>query len=108
MADLLLVSDMLITDFSSSAGDFALMNKPVILFQSDKEDYIENSRQLYFSMDSTPYFIAETQDELESIVSGLTDEAVSENCQAILNFYGAYETGKASEVIANRIIEWTK
>lgn len=108
MADLLLISDMLITDYSSSAGDFALTNKPLILFQSDKKDYIENSRELYFNMDSTPFFIAETQDELETIIGSLADDAVRDNCQAVLNFYGAYESGKSSESIANRIIEWMK
>ena len=36
IADLLIISDMLITDYSSSAGDFALTNKPIILYQ----DYI--------------------------------------------------------------------
>lgn len=108
MADLLLVSDVLITDYSSSAGDFVLMNKPVILFQDDKKDYIESSRELYFDMDSTPFYIAETQDELETIIQNLTDDAVRENCQAILSFYGAYESGKAAEDVAKRIIEYSK
>ena len=39
--------DMLITDYSSIMYDFALMNKPVVLYVFDLEDYMANSRMLY-------------------------------------------------------------
>ena len=106
MADLLLVSDALITDFSSSAGDYALLNRPLILFQSDYDEYVEKDRGFYFDMDDSPYFIAKNQEELEVIIAKLTEDKVKENCKEILDFYGTCETGKSSEVIANRIIDW--
>lgn len=105
MGDLLLISDMLITDYSSSAGDFALLDRPIILFQSDKKEYIENSRELYFDMNSTPYYIAERQEELEELIERLSDDSIKENCKAVLDFYGTYESGKASENVAKKIIE---
>jgi CDP-glycerol glycerophosphotransferase len=106
MADLLLVSDALITDFSSSAGDYALLNRPLILFQSDYDEYVEKDRGFYFDMNDSPYFIAKNQEELEVIIAKLTEDKVKENCKEILDFYGTCETGKSSEVIANRIIDW--
>jgi CDP-glycerol glycerophosphotransferase len=39
MSELLLITDLLITDYSSCAGDFALLGKPIFLFQSDIEEY---------------------------------------------------------------------
>ena len=42
MADLLLISNMLITDYSSSVGDFALLHRPIIIFQNDREEFIKN------------------------------------------------------------------
>lgn len=106
MADLLLISDMLITDYSSSATDFTLQNRPVIIFQPDLKDYTENSRNLCFNMEDTPYMVAHSQEELEEIILELTDEKIKENCKQLADFYGTVETGKSAEETAKRICEW--
>ena len=67
MADLLLITDLLITDYSSSAPEFVLTNKPVVLAQFDLEDYITNSRALAFNPIDTGFIIAQNQDELNEI-----------------------------------------
>lgn len=41
-------NDVLITDYSSVGFDFTLLNKPVILFQPDRENYLKK-RKLYCS-----------------------------------------------------------
>ena len=46
MADLLVIADLLITDYSSSAPDFALTGKPIILATFDREEYTASSREL--------------------------------------------------------------
>ena len=43
---LLAVCDMLITDYSSCCVDFALMDKPVIFYTPDHEDFIKKSETL--------------------------------------------------------------
>ena len=47
MAELLLVADILISDYSSSVGDFALTGRPVVLFQPDRERF-SGDRTFYF------------------------------------------------------------
>ena len=106
MADLLLISDMLITDYSSCAGDFALTGRPIVLFQADRQEYLEKDRTFYFNMEDSPYFIAESQEELETILSQMTEEKAKENCKKILEFYGDCETGHASETVAKIIKDW--
>ncbi len=106
MADLLLISDMLITDYSSTAGDYALLKRPIVLFQADREEYTKTERDFYFDVKSSPYFIAEGQEELEKIISSLTYDKAYKNCEEILKFYGCTETGKASEAVVERIIKW--
>lgn len=108
MADLLLVSDLLITDYSSSAGDYALLKRPIVLFQSDYNEYVEKDRGFYFEMETSPYFIVKNQEELEYVLSNMTPEVVEKNCEEILKFYGTNETGKSSEAVAKRIVEWMK
>lgn len=106
MADLLLVADMLITDYSSCAGDFALRGRPVVLFQPDRKEYLEKDRTFYFDIEDSPYFVAENQKELEDILQNMTEEKARENCKAILQFYGDKETGRASECVAQIIKNW--
>ena len=106
MADLLLVSDMLITDYSSCAGDFALLNRPVVLYQADRAEYLEKDRTFYFEMSDSPYYIAENQGELEAIIADFSEEAIVKNCKDILDFYTTSESGEASKIIAQRICGW--
>ena len=108
MADLLLVSDLLITDYSSSAGDFLLTGKPVVLVHFDRSDYEAQGRSLWVNPEEAGFLVAKNQDELNKILSNL----YSYNHQAIADkincFYGTKETGHASETIARRIIEVLK
>lgn len=62
--ELLLITDILITDYSSVIFDYALLNKPVIYFAYDYEEYQQN-RGLYFDFDDYIYgSIAKTSNEL--------------------------------------------
>lgn len=104
MTDLLLAVDMLITDYSSCAGDFAVTGRPVLLYQPDIEAYLEKDRTFYFEMSDSPYMIAQNQEELEALIAGLTPEKARENDRAILAFYGDCETGHAAEAVAEEIL----
>lgn len=104
MADLLLISDILITDYSSSAGDFALLHRPVILFQNDREEFIKKDRPFYFDIDKSPYMVAKNQVELISIINRFDDDLIYKNCEDILDFYGTKESGKATENVIKYII----
>ena len=104
MSELLLISDILITDYSTCAGDFALLNRPVILYQSDREEYIEKDRTFYFDIDKSPFIVAMNQSELISFIKNINTFDAKKNCEEILRFYGSCETGKASEAVVNYII----
>ena len=64
---MLFASDVLITDYSSICNDFMLMNKPVFLYVSDLEMYMEKGRglkpnymELPMPKDRTSEAVAET------------------------------------------------
>lgn len=105
MADVLMTSDLLITDYSSCAGDFALLHRPVILYQDDCEEYTEKDRKLYFPMNETPYYTALNMHELYSILDSLSDETVYKNCEDILSFYEVKESGNSGETVCRIITE---
>ncbi len=104
ISDLLLISDLLITDYSSSAGDFALLYKPIILFHNDVDDYIKNDRTFYFDLNKSPYMIAHDQDDLVKMIKEIDWNSIPQNCKGILDFYGTFETGKASEKVVEYIL----
>lgn len=105
MADLLLITDLLITDYSSSAGDFLLTGKPVVLAHFDRSDYEAQGRPLWVNPEEAGYLVAKNQEELNKLLSNL----YSYDHQAIANkvnrFYGTKETGQSSEAIVSRIIQ---
>lgn len=103
MADLLLITDMLITDFSSCAGDFILRKKPVILALFDDYGYRETERNFRVKVEDTGFIIAHNQSDLMNILRNTTLEQYSDNCEKVLRFYGTVESGNASEEICKRI-----
>lgn len=104
MNELLIISDFLITDYSSCAGDFALLNRPIVLFHENREDFQKRERTFYFDLDRSPYMIASNQDELENLINKLEWGEVPGNCESILEFYGTFETGESSKKIVEYIL----
>lgn len=51
--ELLLMSDILITDYSSIMIEFAMLKKPIIFFAYDLDSYLSNERGFYFDFEST-------------------------------------------------------
>lgn len=102
MADLLLVSDFLVSDYSSSPGDFCLTGRPAVLFLDENETY---NRTTSFDLHESPHLVAKNQKEFEEIIDSLDQQKIDENNKAIREFYGIYETGHASETVAGVIEE---
>lgn len=100
VTELLLISDMVITDYSSIGGDFMLLGRPVIYYQPDRGAY-DGERGLYFDPDQSPLKVAHTPEELEQMLENPFDAA--ENCRACLDFFKTRETGSSAETVARRI-----
>ena len=105
MADLLAITDVLITDYSSCAADFFLTDNLVILYQDDIEDYASNDRGLYRPMSEIPFYQAHSNEELLQIIRNSTKQAVVQNCTELKNYYGCYEYGSASEIVSKTILQ---
>lgn len=100
----LLAADAIISDYSSMATDFVVTGRPTFFYINDLDSYTGNDRALWFDLKFTPFWCAKNQDELLALIDNCTKEKAKENCQAILDFYGSTETGKASEAVCNFMI----
>lgn len=66
--------DVLVTDYSSIYFDFLLLDRPIVHFAYDLEDYLGRERQLLFEYrEMTPGPVARTQEELERALLGVLD-----------------------------------
>lgn len=106
MADLLLIADCLITDYSSSAGDFVLTNRPIVLTHFDINEYTSNSRTLCFDPKEPGYLIAYNQNELNHILSQLSEYDHNAISEKVNSFYGTYESGKSADYVCEIIQKW--
>ena len=102
-AELLLCADLLISDYSSTAGDFILLDRPIILFQPDLDQFIAGNRHMYFDLRSCPYAWAESEAQLLEMLSDL--EALVPRCAEVRRFYGTTETGHSTEAVAKWIAD---
>lgn len=67
--ELMLISDILITDYSSIMIEYAILNRPIIFFTYDLEDYLANERGFYYDFKKTvPGPIVYTSEELVNII----------------------------------------
>lgn len=63
--ELMLISDMLITDYSSIMIEYGILNKPIIFFTYDLDSYLANERGFYYDFKTTvPGPIVYDSDEL--------------------------------------------
>lgn len=106
--ELIVISDILITDFSSCMFDVAFMRKPCILYASDYLQYIKNERNLYFDIQSLPFPLATTNDELVTVVNDLDQVSYANKVNEFLSEIGTFETGEACEKIYDYLKEKSK
>lgn len=108
MADLLLIADLLITDYSSCAGDFLLTGRPLVLAHFDIKHYEEQGRSLWVNPEEAGYLVARNQDELNHILSNLYSYDHQAIADKINRFYRTKETGQSSEAVVRRILKEVK
>ena len=64
ISDLYLVSDLLITDYSSVFFDYAILKRPMLFYMYDYDEYRTQMHDFYFDIDELPGPIIKTQKRL--------------------------------------------
>ena len=100
--DLLLVTDILITDYSSVCFEFALLNKPMLFFAFDVEKYIEERDFYYDYFNFIPGRLVKTTNEI--IHSIREKQFESEKIKPFVNYFFDDTLGKASKNVVDELI----
>lgn len=100
--EILVAGDVLISDYSSCMFDFALSQKPVFIYANDLESYTKE-RGFAYPIESTPFPIATTNDELSKAIENFDYEKYKRELNKFLKDKGCIEDGNASTRIVDLI-----
>ncbi len=102
---LMLLADALVTDYSSVMFDYALLDRPMVFYTPDEEEYVSRSRGAYFDLaEHAPGPVVREEDGLLAALGDL--EAVrrdhAERRRRFVENFGEYDTGTAAKAIVER------
>ncbi|MCA1026832.1 bifunctional glycosyltransferase family 2 protein/CDP-glycerol:glycerophosphate glycerophosphotransferase [Cytobacillus kochii] len=108
IADLYLISDILITDYSSVFFDYANLKRPILFYTYDLEKYRDTLRGFYIDMEKeVPGPLLKTTDEIINAIQNI-DKVQAEflpKYEAFYEKYCSWENGNASEKIVDEVFK---
>lgn len=104
MQELMLAADAMINDFSSSMWDFMLTGRPSFLFAVDLDHYVATT-EVYTPVSEWPFPRSVNNDELEKNILMFDEEDYAAACKRHYDSLGGCETGKATQLVCERIYE---
>ncbi|CAI9385755.1 MULTISPECIES: CDP-glycerol glycerophosphotransferase family protein [Bacillaceae] len=100
--DLLFITDILITDYSSVCFEYALLNKPMIFFAYDVEEYVQ-TRDFYYDYHSfIPGPLAKTTERMIDIIQ--KEDFKMEKIEPFVKYFFDDLDGKATERVVDQLI----
>ncbi|GLB46931.1 hypothetical protein WR164_09100 [Philodulcilactobacillus myokoensis] len=107
IAELYLVSDVLITDYSSVMFDYSILKRPIIFFAYDIDQYAGDTRGFYFDFrKQAPGKILTTNhqviNELSNIFNG--DWHFDDRYQQFVDRYDRWMDGKSSKRVVEQLL----
>jgi len=106
ISELYLVSDMLITDYSSVFFDFANLKRPILFYTYDLDKYRDMIRGFYLDIESdVPGPLLYTNEEVVDAIKNI-DEISAEYKEKYDEFYERFcslEDGHAAEKVAKKV-----
>jgi len=106
--DLYLVADYLVTDYSSVFFDYANLQRPMLFFVYDIEDYRDNLRGFYFDFEKkAPGPLVKESEQLLQEIKQIEDNGFhpSEAFQSFIDRFCYLEDGHASERVVKEVFK---
>ena len=101
--ELLIVSDMLISDYSSLIFEFSYLYKPIIMYASDIKEY-EKERGFCIDITKVPFNIVKNNKELSDVIINYNSDNYIEKLNNFFKECGLNESGNSSKIVADIII----
>ena len=98
--ELLLISDILITDYSSVYCDYLLLNRPILIYAYDYDEYISQRGIFYDHLEEiSPGPIIYTANDLIYAIKNIEkiEKEYKPKAMKLNNYFNKYKDGKSSE-----------
>lgn len=108
IAELYLITDILVTDYSSLMFDFANTGRPMLFFTYDLEYYRDQLRGFYFDFEGqAPGPLVQTSDELIDALGDIEriHGSYQEKYREFRNMFCDLDDGSAAERVITRMLE---
>ena len=106
--ELYLISDILVTDYSSVMFDYAILDRPIFLFTYDMEEYRDKLRGMYFDIEElAPGPIVYTSKELEEAIINIdkTEKESKAQRKRFQDKFLQYERENSSQMIFDEVMK---
>ncbi len=103
--DLYVISDILITDYSSVFFDYAILKRPIIFYMYDLKEYQEDIRGFYIDLKELPGNIIENEKDLVKEINKVADSfEYDEKYKKFTEKFNSLEDGKATKRVLEKIM----
>ncbi|GGF31081.1 CDP-glycerol:poly(glycerophosphate) glycerophosphotransferase [Halobacillus andaensis] len=106
--DLYLISDLLITDYSSVFFDYANLRRPIIFYVYDIDEYRDSLRGFYLDLEKeAPGPLAKTTDEVIDSIKEFerNDYELGESFEAFYDRFCSWEEGESSKRVVETVFK---
>ncbi|WP_326736162.1 bifunctional glycosyltransferase/CDP-glycerol:glycerophosphate glycerophosphotransferase [Streptomyces sp. NBC_01022] len=111
IADLYLIADVMVTDYSSVMFDYAHLRRPMLFFTYDLEHYRDQLRGFYFDFENdAPGPLISTSEELIGAIRNIDEVAAAheERYERFHRLFCDLDDGHASGRVVDRMLEKAK
>ena len=105
MQELLMATDVMMSDYSSCIFDAAMRRIPCFIYASDYDEY-KQYRGVYYEMEELPFPYAKNNDEMEQNVKAFDMEDYLKKWDAFAVRMGLNETGHSARDIAEKMADF--
>ena len=103
--DLYIVSDILVTDYSSVFFDYSNLKRPIIFYMYDLEQYASEMRGFYLSLDELPGPIVKEEDELIREIKTTNGWKPAPEYEEFVKRFNPNEDGNSSKRVIKKILQ---
>lgn len=105
---LYVISDILITDYSSVFFDYSILKRPIIFYMYDLEEYQTKLRDFYIDLKELPGNIVEKEEDLVKEIKKSKNFKYDKRYKEFNNKFTYLEDGKASARVVEAVLNGRK
>lgn len=104
--ELMLIVDVVVTDYSSVSLDFSNTRRPVFLYASDIDEYkqMRGLKDMYFQF---PFALCRTNKEIQKAIMDFNEQDYKKKLEAFYKKYGSVDDGHAAKRFVKNLIAIT-